>query len=141
MNLEERRKQQAHDEFDRLHREGADKFDMLWLHANSLVAQHSHQEYVPTDYAGDIDIRIKALLSNVAWSMAELMEQHGRQVEELKAEIDRLRTETQVGNDDHVIGQPISKHTIKLKIRSVTEGEPIMSANLPDDLAELPDAQ
>lgn len=60
-------------EFERLHAEGAQRFGLLWLTANEIVAKCQSVSYVPKDAYGNPDIRIKALLSAAAWEVAEYL--------------------------------------------------------------------
>jgi hypothetical protein len=69
---EQARINHAHEEFERLHREGADRFGMIWLQANQIVvAATSKTDVALRDDYGNLDIRVKALMSAAAWQVAE----------------------------------------------------------------------
>lgn len=70
---EESQRNEAEMEFERLHHEGAERFGVLWLQANQIVAKVQHNSYVPQDKFGQTDIRVKALLSAAAWEVAEVL--------------------------------------------------------------------
>jgi hypothetical protein len=58
-------------EFDRLHREGAAKFDMLWLQVNTWLSDLRHRAYLPEDR------RVDMLLSACAYKVCEKLNDAG----------------------------------------------------------------
>jgi hypothetical protein len=63
---EHAQKQDAAARFDQLHKEGGERFGMLWLQCNMALADMRELDYVPGD-----DRRIDALISECAWKMCE----------------------------------------------------------------------
>ncbi len=65
-------KRAAQIEFDRLHTEGALRFGWLWYEANKITSKHIDTDWLAPSVF-DMDIRFKALLSSIAWDIAEAL--------------------------------------------------------------------
>lgn len=73
-------KKEAREEFERLHKEGADQFGMEWLAYNTTLVPLRFLSYLPQD-----DVRINALLSQAVYDILDKLHPQEEEVEQSNA--------------------------------------------------------
>lgn len=65
------KKQQAAETFDRLHKDGANRFGMEWLRAHMVVSSVVDEEYVSEDAWGGATMEVKAVVADTVFRLLE----------------------------------------------------------------------